>query len=299
MQLTPDERLTSALPILIKQFPPMIRSMIDLTPNNSERKIRLLVFEAISHLTPKELTVDQITAAQLPELLALAVELNPPAFQPARLTPNTLAEQKAFSYCAAYLMNRFVSGLNMVGNSPQIIEELTTDAGDIMMAQIQRLRFNYNQHFRITDYLADIKARQGILAAITAKQSAVFSSTSSEIMALASQIGQSIGTISAIIHECRQLKADKTWFISNITAGQYPLALLFARETSPDWFNNFFGHPHRPSLERFDQAYRLTLAHFNDVNQIVDDIKAQLMLDVKILPSNRVQKELISLINSI
>ena len=248
MNLTPDERLVDALTTIIYQYPPLVREMINLSTGEEERRLRLSLFEAFSYFNEKELTIDQITAAQLPELLALATHLNPPSFQPNNLTPGEFASQKAYSYVASYLMNRFVRSLSTVGNPPQVIEELTTDAGDVMLAQIRRLQFNYNQQFKVADYLADVKARWGLLGAMTAKQSAVLSGAGKEVVSLAGQIGQALGTASYITHEFQQLSNDLDSFAKMITSGQYPLALLFARQQNPQWFSNFFSSDHKRFL---------------------------------------------------
>ena len=63
MNITPDERLTDALVTIINQFPPMVQEMITLPVEEKERNLRLLVFEYFSYLSPKDLTIDQITAA--------------------------------------------------------------------------------------------------------------------------------------------------------------------------------------------------------------------------------------------
>ncbi|MQB73538.1 polyprenyl synthetase [Lactobacillus reuteri] len=299
MNLTPDERLGDALTTIIYQYPPMVREMINLNAGEKERLLRLSIFEAFSHLSERDLTIDQITAAQLPELLALATHLNPPSFQPNNLTPGEFASQKAYSYVASYLMNRFVHSLSTVGNPPQVLEELITDAGDVMLAQVRRLQFNYNQQFKVADYLADVKARWGLLGAMTAKQSAVLSGAGNEIVSLAGQIGQAFGTASYITHEFQQLSNDPNLFIKMITAGQYPLALLFARQQDPQWFNNFFSSNHRPSQAMFKQAHQLALERIDDVKQLIDDIFSQLILDIKVLPAGQTQDELFRLVEKL
>ena len=299
MNLTPDERLVDALTTLIYQYPPMVREMINLSTGEEERRLRLSLFEAFSYFNEKELTIDQITAAQLPELLALATHLNPPSFQPNNLTPGEFASQKAYSYVTSYLMNRFVRSLSTVGNPPQVIEELTTDAGDVMLAQIRRLQFNYNQQFKVADYLADVKARWGLLGAMTAKQSAVLSGAGKEVVSLAGQIGQALGTASYITHEFQQLSNDLDSFAKMITSGQYPLALLFARQQNPQWFSNFFSSDHRPSQAMFKQAHQLALERIDDVKQLIADIFSQLILDIKVLPAGQTQDALFRLVEKL
>jgi geranylgeranyl pyrophosphate synthase len=299
VNLTPDERLVDALTTLIYQYPPMVREMINLSTGEEERRLRLSLFEAFSHFNEKDLTIDQITAAQLPELLALATHLNPPSFQPNNLTPGEFASQKAYSYVTSYLMNRFVRSLSTVGNPPQVIEELTTDAGDVMLAQVQRLQFNYNQQFKVADYLADVKARWGLLGAMTAKQSAVLSGAGKEVVSLAGQIGQALGTASYITHEFQQLSNDLDSFAKMITSGQYPLALLFARQQNPQWFSNFFASDHRPSQAMFKQAHQLALGRSDDVKQLIADIFSQLILDIEVLPAGQTQDALFRLVEKL
>ncbi|MCC4384292.1 polyprenyl synthetase [Limosilactobacillus reuteri] len=299
MNLTPDERLVDALTTVIYQYPPMVREMINLSTGEEERRLRLSLFEAFSYFNEKDLTIDQITAAQLPELLALTTHLNPPSFQPNNLTPGEFASQKAYSYVTSYLMNRFVRSLSTVGNPPQVIEELTTDAGDVMLAQIQRLQFNYNQQFKVADYLADVKVRLGLLGAMTAKQSAVLSGAGKEVVSLAGQIGQALGTASYITHEFQQLSNDLDSFAKMITSGQYPLALLFARQQNPQWFSNFFSSDHRPSQAMFKQAHQLALERIDDVKQLIADIFSQLILDIKVLPAGQTQDALFRLVEKL
>nr|WP_257536213.1 polyprenyl synthetase [Limosilactobacillus reuteri] len=291
--------MVDALTTLIYQYPPMVREMINLSTGEEERRLRLSLFEAFSYFNEKELTIDQITAAQLPELLALATHLNPPSFQPNNLTPVEFASQKAYSYVTSYLMNRFVRSLSTVGNPPQVIEELTTDAGDVMLAQIRRLQFNYNQQFKVADYLADVKARWGLLGAMTAKQSAVLSGAGKEVVSLAGQIGQALGTASYITHEFQQLSNDLDSFAKMITSGQYPLALLFARQQNPQWFSNFFSSDHHPSQAMFKQAHQLALERIDDVKQLTADIFSQLILDIKVLPAGQTQDALFRLVEKL
>lgn len=299
MKLPVDEQLGQALETIISQFPPLVQDSIDLADNQAARDWRLMIFEAFSRLRPRELTIDQITAAQLPELLALAIKLNPPFFQPTNITPATLAAQKATSYVSAYLMSQFTRRLRMVGNPPQLIEELTTNAGDVMLAQIQRLQFNYNRRYRLVNYLADVKARVGLIAAMTAKQSAALTGVSSDVINLAGQIGQALGTNFYIKSEHQRLTESQGYFNQLITAGHYPLALLFAQEKSPEWFTNFFNEKHRPAPAQFERAYQLTMAHTADVNEISNDLNAQLRLDIQVLPSGSTQDQLLHLVEKL
>ncbi|WP_076461371.1 polyprenyl synthetase [Limosilactobacillus caccae] len=295
-ELNVDERLNDGLLAIISQFPPVIGEMLDLNKNTSSHRLRLALFQAISHLQVRDLTVDQITAAQLPELLALAAQTNPPAFQPAALNPGKVAQIKAGSYVASYLMSQFTNRLTKVGNPPQMIEELTIDGGDFMIAQIQRLQYNYNQRFKVANYLADQKARAGLLAKMSAKQSAVLAANDQEIVSLSGQIGEAIGVAAAIIHETQQVTTDFTAFCQLVTAGQYPLALLFASEAQPDWFTNFFNQPHRPSTDQFNQAHQQACQQVTAVKGIVTDTLQQVKLDTQVLPTGDCQQALLAIV---
>lgn len=294
--ITVDERLTESFLTVIGQFPPMIREMIDPDTGQEDHHLRLAIFESFSYLRAADLTVDQLTAAQVPELLALAITLNLPSFDPSNLTPAQMATQKASSYAANYLMNRAVKVLQSVGNSGPITNELLTDAGDVMLAQIQRLQFNYDQRFNLADYLADVKARAGLLAAMSAKQSAALTGATPETIALAGQIGQALGTIYFIQRECQQLHHNESFLTTRIITGQYPLALLFARQAQPAWFKQFFHQAHRPTPAMFDHAYQVTVDHLNDAQQILTDLTAQVKLDLQVLPAGQTQQQLLALL---
>ena len=295
-ELEVDERLTDGLPAILSQFPPLVTGMIVLEKSKEARLLRLAIFQAVSKLHNSELTVDQITGAQLAELLGLTEDLNPPSFQPAQLTPGNIAQQKAGSYVASYLAAQFVDRLGKVGNPPQMIAELTVDGSDYLLAQVQRLQFNFNQNFRIADYLADLKARAGLLAKISAKQGAVLAKQGPEVISLAGQVGQSLGTAAAIIDELREVDQNQEWFDSAVTAGQYPLPLLFAIEQNSQWFKQFFGQHHRPSRQQFAHAYDLSRSQLPAAFAIVNDLLSQIELDIKVLPSGASQQALVKLI---
>lgn len=281
-----DERFSTGLPVLLNQLPPLVNQQLDLQKDQLGRNLRLAVFQAFSRLGQRELTVDQITAAQLVELLALAATSNFPAFQPNKLSPSSVAQTKAGSYIASYLVAQFVNRLPKVGLSPEMTEELTVDGGDFVLAQLQRLQFNYNQRFTIADYLTDVKTRSGLLAAIAAKESAALVGADNEVIHLAGQIGQGLGTAFAISTESKRLKEGINHFIAMVTAGQYPLPLLFAIEKHLQWFQHFFALTHRPDQDQFAEAYRMTIAETKDAQEIANELLDQVKLDIKVLPSS-------------
>lgn len=297
MTLMVDERLLTTLPTIISQFPPMVQELVNLEKGQTERRFRLALFDAIRQLTTSELTVDMMMAAQLPELLALTTITNPPSFQPAKISPGDIAQQKASSYIAAYLVGQFSNRLTKVGNPPQMVEELTIDAGDYILAQVQRLQYNFNQHFRIANYLADTKARAGLLAQISAKEAATLAKQGPEVINLSGQIGQSLGVAAHIMTELTVLQANQNEFTVSITAGRYPLPLLFAIEEHTDWFTEFFNQSHRPNPDQFQQAYKFSMAKLPVARQIADELLNQAQLDIKVLPTSNAQDALFKLIN--
>lgn len=294
---TIDDRLLTTLPSIIAQFPPIVRESIDLQSGQNARRFRLALFDAVRKLDSGQLTVDMMNAAQLPELLALATTINPPAFQPAQISPGEVAQQKAGSYAAAYLMGQFVNRLAKVGNPPQMVEALTVDAGDYMIAQIQRLQFNFNHHFQIADYLKDAKVRAGLVAQITAKEAAALAKQGPDLVSLCGEIGQSLGTAERILTELSKLQADQDYFTSLVTAGQYPLPLLFATEEHRTWFTNFFNQPHRPSPDQFRQAYEFSMAKVSTARQVADETLKQAQLDIQVIPTGPAQDALLKLIS--
>lgn len=270
---------------LMQQMPPLVTKQIDPQIGQSQREFRLALFQSLSRLDRQELTVDQVNAAQLAELLGLAAKINRPSFQPANLTPGTMAVQKGNSYVASYLVAQFVNRLAKVGTPPQMIEELTVDGGDFILAQLQRLRFNFNRRFKVADYLTDTKARAGMLASITAREAAALSKNDGTVIQLSGQLGQSLGTIETIKDELAQVERSSDHFTTMVTAGQYPLPLLFAIQDHPTWFNHFFGQAHRPPQGQFDDAYQMALDHLAAARGIVTDLTSQARLDIKVLPA--------------
>ena len=63
-----DERLTGGLAVIVSQLPPLIQRLLDPNSDQAARHTRYQLFAALSQFTAEDLTVDQVTAAQLPEL---------------------------------------------------------------------------------------------------------------------------------------------------------------------------------------------------------------------------------------
>lgn len=294
-----DERLTGGLATLVSQLPPLIQRLLDPNHDQVARYTRYQLFAALSQFKASDLTVDQVTAAQLPELLSLGASACPPAFLPNQLTVGTVARQKAGAFAASYLMGQFVNRLGKVGNPPQVVEELTVDGGDFMIAQLQRLQFNYNQHFQVADYLLDVKSRAGLLAAITAKQAAVLANLGPDLVSLAGQIGQAIGSAKAMIDELTTMLNQPAALTNAIMTGQYPLPLLFAIEEHPAWFKDFFGQDHRPAPAAFDQAYQFTMTAQPKTAEIITETLNQTRLDIQVLPAGNGRKQLLALVDQL
>lgn len=292
-----NEQLSEGFLTLIGQFPPIIREMLDLKNNQDERDFRFLLFQTVSSAKVSEFTMDQVQTASLVEYLALAVNLNPSFFNPSQSSPADLARMKAGSFAANYLMNRYLNGLDKAGFTSRLIDELSTDAGDLMIAQIQRLQFNYNDHFKVANYLNDLKNRTGLLANILGKQAAAKITKSEETISLTGEITKNLAVAHHITRENEQIGSD-AFLKKQIMIGNYPLALLFAREENPDWFQNFFHQTHKPSEEQFKQAFALTRAEIDQAEEMGQELISQALLDIKVLPS-AAQPALIDLANSI
>lgn len=298
INLQTNDLLVEGLGSLTQTFPPLIKEMLRPTMSLT-RQVRLACFDAFSHLVKHELTVDQVTTAQLPELLALAAKLNPSSFQPAHLNPGVVANGKANSFVATYLMNQFVHHLSLVGLPSAAIEMATVTGGDFMIAQIQRLQLNFNTRLKVVDYLNDLKVRPGLLNYLSAELSVYQAKASDDLINLAGQVGESLGVSSAIVAELEEDYKNPEAFISQVTAGQYPLPMLFAMQAHREWFDHFLHSKHRPSKESFDRAYQLTKESFTAASQIVVDQLKQVELDIKLFPSEECRRELQEVIDEL
>ena len=218
--------------------------------------------------------MDQVQAACLPEFLALGMSMNPASFDPSQTTPGDLAQQKARTYLFPYLMNRYLAGLRLINTPAALLSEFEVDAGDLAIAQLQRLQYNYNAHFKVANYLADLKARTGLLASLTARHAMASVTKSAEVIGLAGQIGQSLAVAAHIIDECDQLTTP-TYFTERIVTGTYPLALLFTRERETTWLDHFFA-----------RAAQLTIDNGRGpALEMAGELLSQTQLDVQVLPA--------------
>lgn len=266
---------------------------------NLNRRLRLAIFEAFSRLSEHDFSVDQIMAAQMPELLALSEELNPSYFQPAKLSPGAVANDKANSYVANYLAGQFVYRINRLGLPSSMTEAAIVNSGDFMIAQLQRLQLNYNTRLTVADYLANLTVRDGLLAKLSAKLSTSLVKESDDIVNLSGQVGESMGIAGALIDEMSLIHKSKNYFINLVTAGHYPLPMLFAMENNRQWFDQFLHSTHRPNQEAFTQAYQFTMGDLTDTQDIVNDRLKQLRLDIKLFPNDDCQTKLTTIVNDL
>ncbi|MDO4856011.1 MAG: hypothetical protein Q3978_05525 [Limosilactobacillus gorillae] len=297
MNFPNHEELSEGLATLISQLPPLILDMLDPELDHVQRQFRFHLFSILT--SDRELTMDQVHSAALPEFLSLGMCLNPAAFDPSQDSPADMARQKASSFVFPYLMNRYLAGLRMINTPSTLMSEFEIDAGDLAIAQIQRLQYNYNANFKVANYLADLRARDGLVASLTARHATASTTKSPEVISLTGQIGQALAVAVHIIDECEGL-SDPTVFQRQIVTGNYPLALLFTRESEAAWFDNFFHQLHRPSPEDFQQAATLAIKKGQaQALEIAGELLSQTRLDVQVLPDRPAKERLATFIKQV
>lgn len=283
MEFENNELIKEGFITQISQLSPLVKGLLPQHLHLTGQSFRGALFSAILG-NKLELNMDEVQAAQLPELLALANYLNPPTFLPSENQPGDLVQSKAGSFAASYLHVQFSTILGLIGLPIPLIQELTVDGSDYALAQLRHLQLNYRQTLKVADYLQDQKSLIGQLGAITAKLAVSFVKTDAETVTLLGQIGQELALAVAIIKENEEIH-DLKWLTDQIMRGSYPLLLLFAKEKDPKFFDHFFSQPKKPSKPEFEalQAHCLQ-AEFEAVD-IVKDILRQVRLDLKILPA--------------
>lgn len=285
MKIILNEQLTEGFITLIGQFPPIIREMLDPKMGEKERNFRFLLFQAISSAKDTELTMDQVQAANLVEFLALGMQLDPPVFNPGKTAPGNIAQLKANSFVHSYLMNRYLSGLNKIGFATDLINSLSINAGDLEIAKIQKLQFNYNDHYKVANYLSDVKDRYGLLASMTGREAGYLIKAQEDVNSLFGQIANNLAVAYHIQLENKKiLEAD--YFKNCILTGDYPLALLFARQSEAGWFEHFFHQSHRPKQIDFDKAQEYARQEIPSATEMGKELVTQSLLDIKVLPDN-------------
>lgn len=298
-QLQVNEVLNEGLLSICSGLVPMVREGIgEKVVTLPMKAFHQQVFRALN--PDGEFKMDQVHAYAGIELLCLSIEVNQPEFDPSKLNPGYLAHQKANSYLASFLMNRYLNSLNEIGLSESLKTELATSAGDLILSQINRLQYNYNGHFNVANYLTDIDNRLGLVCELLVKEACFYNSKiSSETVELLIQIVKQLANIYYLKVEL-ELINDPDKFTQRIIAGNYPLALLFAKKEDPDFFNNFFSQRTKPTTEEFDQLRIKTLElGLKESQNIIDDIIRQVKLDISILAKDQIQANLNQLLNQI
>ena len=103
----------------------------------------------------------------LVEALAMVSTLDTPSFAPTP-TINDLALSKAHAYASQYLLQQFIRTVSHTTMLPSANRhELLTAAQSLPLANLNRLRLNFNQRERIADFLKDTKDRPAKLTSLS------------------------------------------------------------------------------------------------------------------------------------
>lgn len=289
MKFKADELLTTGFFTQLGQLPPLVTQFLPPNFTLPGQPFRQALFLAFAPAAV-DLTTDQVHAAQLSEYLALAWYLTPPAFSPQDITPTVLAKARARSFASTYLGMQYVNEVTQVGTPAELSQALIVDAGDLQLAQLRQLTLNYHQELTVADYLRAQKHQTGLLGSMIARQALGFQTRQPDLLNLAGQIGQGVAVAAQLQFELEHL-ADATWFKQRLVTGQYPLTLLFARQTKPGWFSDFFAQPHQPGPIAFQTAQRHCQQAAYQVQDLQGDLLAQAKLDLAALPLPGLQKQ--------
>lgn len=295
-----DEQLNEGMLTIISQLPPIVKDGLNnfITKEDQMRNFRQQVFYAVSENF--EFSMDQLHAYALVELLALGININPPYFNPSKIAPNELAQQKANSFLSSYLMNQYVQRLNQIGLNSDLIDEVTVNAGDLYLTQINRLQYNFNHHFNVANYLGELKNRVGLLYEILVKLATSFNKQQrQETIDLLTQIGNELGIINYLQLE-QEIFDQPQKFTDQILTGSYPLAFLFAEKEDSSWFKDFFSQKHKPTPEQFEELRQHCYKYgYNSADDIISDMLKQVKIDCQVLPDNSVKEKLLKLITNL
>ena len=275
-----EELLKEGYLSMVATLPPVVRGQLpkDLVGQSFRYQLFLAALGQ-----PVELTLDQIKAGQLSELIALAVDLTPPAFDPTATRPGQLGQQRANAYASQYLLTQYTATLSQVDFTPQLVQELTIHLEDLILAQINHLPLNFHQRISISNALSDRKYRAGGLGALTVRH-ALNASLGADMVDLLAQVGGNLATAHSLRQEVVQL-ADPAVFTSLIRTGNYPLALLFARTSQPQLVSDFFQQAHLPSQTAFEQLRSACQKSSYQVGGLAKDLLKQVHYDLATLPN--------------
>ncbi|MGX6393297.1 hypothetical protein [Lactiplantibacillus pentosus] len=278
MLLDYDVALEDDFQQLLAHLPAPVRDLLTAvdTDAHHERQAVYTLFGAGSPTS--ELT-------QAVECLALATNLNRASFT-LKPTLNDLAISKAQAYASQYLSQHFNQlVVHATGLADTMKQDLFTAATELPLANLNRLRLNFNQRERIADFLKDTKDRSARLTGLSAELAASLADTDAAVSGLARAIGETIGIIAKIHHDVQDTRqiAD---FHERLLRGDYPLPLLFGFENEAGYFYDFFHQTHQPTADQFVAAQQKVLATglepaLTMANELVD----QARLDCQQLPA--------------
>ncbi|MCG0628801.1 hypothetical protein IMAU80125_00163 [Lactiplantibacillus plantarum] len=222
----------------------------------------------------------------LVEALAMVSTLDTPSFAPTP-TINDLALSKAHAYASQYLLQQFIRTVSHTTMLPSANRhELLTAAQSLPLANLNRLRLNFNQRERIADFLKDTKDRPAKLTSLSGYLATSLAGLDPAICGLARAIGESVGIVLTILTDV-QVTRQIADFRERLLMGNYPLPLLFVFENDPGYLYDFFHQAHKPTADQFVATQQRVLMigvapALTMANELVD----QARLDSQQLPTD-------------
>lgn len=279
MLLDYDVALEDDFQQFIKQIPAPVSELLD-SADSLARHQRQAVYTLFE--TPGQ----SVANTPIIEVLAMAATLDAPSFAPTP-TINDLALSKAHAYASQYLLQQYIQAVTHTSALPAANQrELLTAAQSLPLANLNRLRLNFNQRERIADFLKDTKDRAAQLTSLNAYFAASLAGRDLAVCGLARAIGESIGIVLTILADVQttQQIAD---FRERLLMGNYPLPLLFGFEDDPGYFYDFFHQAHKPTADQFVAAQQRVLTiGITPALTMASELVDQARLDSQQLPTD-------------
>ncbi|QAB27329.1 hypothetical protein ETB93_00350 [Lactiplantibacillus plantarum] len=279
MLLDYDVALEDDFQQFIKQIPAPVRALLD-SADPVARHQRQAVYTLFG------IPGRPATMTPLVEALAMVSTLDTPSFAPTP-TINDLALSKAHAYASQYLLQQFIRTVSHTTMLPPANRhELLTAAQSLPLANLNRLRLNFNQRERIADFLKDTKDRPAKLTSLSGYLATSLAGLDPAICGLARAIGESVGVVLTILTDV-QVTRQIADFRERLLMGNYPLPLLFGFENDPGYFYDFFHQAHKPTADQFVATQQRVLMigvapALTMANELVD----QARLDSQQLPTD-------------
>ncbi|MBT9672717.1 hypothetical protein GPK34_11835 [Secundilactobacillus kimchicus] len=290
--MTDTSPFMAELTTQINQLPQRVQAVIGLVPATSARLLRQRLFNLYPATTDARLGV-------VPELIDLAIALNPPTFRPKPLTVSEVAMAHANAYAAQMVTGRAHQLLNQSQLAPAACRTAEADIEKIWLGNLDRLTLNFNQRMRVADYLNDSKSRFGQLAALTCFLTTRTHQTPATVTDLTMAIGESLGVAQAILDDV-QATNQVASFQQQLLTGNYTLPLLFAVEAEPDYFHRLFNQSSKPTNEQLITTQALVLqSGEKPALEIAAELINQAELDGLGLSDDLVKSQLTGLLTAI